>query len=190
MRFNRIHHKDMSTQSIGRKSKELLVIAILFNIAAIGWYGFLFAKIKEKNEHLSDLTNQIDAEIAKESAVDYKKNIAVETATLRGKLLSFTLAKEGAISFIELLEATGNEVGAHTSIKSVNTEDHPQSSNIEKLRLTLSTSGSWSAVARFLGLLELLPYETSLEQVMVSRAEVAGENPWRADLILTVLKEK
>lgn len=180
----------MSTQSIGRKSKELLAITLLLNIAAIGWCYFLFAEIKEKNEHLSELTNRIEAETSEESALNYKKNLAVETAALREKLLSFTLAKGGAISFIEFLEATGNDVDARTSIESVSTKDHAQLSNIEELRLTLKVTGSWSAIVRFLGLLEVLPYETALEQVAVSKMEFPDEGPWRADIFLTVLKEK
>lgn len=180
----------MSTQSIGRKSKELLAITLLLNIAAIGWYYFLFSEIKVKNEHLSELMNRIEVEIEKEGTINYKKDITVETATLREKLSSFTLAKGGAISFIELLEATGNEVGAHTSIESVSTKDHPQLSTVEEMRLKLKVTGSWPAVVRLLGLLELLPYETGLEQVVVSKGEASDEAPWRADILLTVLKEK
>lgn len=180
----------MSTQTIGRKSKELLAITLLLNIAAIGWYCFLFFEIKEKNEHLSELTNRIEAEIAREGTISHKKDVAVETAPLREKLQSFILAKGGAISFIELLEATGNEVGAHTTIESVSTKDHPQLPTIEIMRLTLKVTGSWQAVVRLLGLLELLPYETGVEQVVVSKREASDEAPWRADLLLTVLKEK
>ena len=180
----------MNTQSIGRKRKELLAITLLLNVAAIGWGYFLFMEIKEKNEHLSELANRIEAETAEESDIHYKKNLAVETATLREKLLSSTLAKGGAISFIELLEATGRDVGARTSIESVSTKDNAKLSNIEELRLALKVTGPWPAVVRLLGLLELLPYETELDQVVVSKVESPEEGSWRADLLLTTLKEK
>ena len=133
---------------------------------------------------------RIEAETAEESDIHYKKNLAVETATLREKLLSSTLAKGGAISFIELLEATGRDVGARTSIESVSTKDNAKLSNIEELRLALKVTGPWPAVVRLLGLLELLPYETELDQVVVSKVESPEEGSWRADLLLTTLKEK
>jgi hypothetical protein len=40
-----------------------------------------------------------------------------------------------------------------------------------ELRLKLKVEGSWSAVVRFLGLMEFLPLESALDQLVVSKAE-------------------
>jgi len=180
----------MSAQTIGRKSKELLIITLLLNLAAIGWYGFLFWKIKEKNEHISDLSNKIEAEVSAEQAIHDKKALVEDTAALRGKLLSFILGSREAVSFIEFLEKTGANIGVRTSVESVSAREHPELSGMEELRLKLRSTGSWPAVVRFLGLMELLPYEADVDQIVMSRAEFEGGDLWRADFTLAVLKEK
>ena len=180
----------MNTQTIGRKSKELLTITILLNIAAIGWYGFLFAEIKAKNEQVSELMNQIEAEAGKESTLASEKALVAETVPLRDKLASYFVGKDGAVSFFEFLETTGNEVGVHVSIKSPSVSDLAELSQAEELRLMLVATGSWPAVVRFLGLLEMLPYEAHVEQVVVSKVESSGADAWQASLSLRVLKEK
>ncbi len=180
----------MSTQTIGKKSKELLLITLLLNIAAFGWYGFLFAEIKAKNERISDLVNRIEAESAAGDTLSSQKMLAVETSALREKLFGYSVAREGAVSFIELLEATGNEVGAHIIIESVSTKERADFPQVEDLRFALAVTGTWPAVVRLLGLFELLPYEMRVEQAVLSKVGSSGGDPWRADLSLTVLKEK
>jgi hypothetical protein len=175
---------------MGRKSKELLVITLLLNLAAFGWYGFLFSEIKKKNEHISDLTNRIEAEASRERAIAYKRDIVTDTVSFRGKLRSLTLQKGGEISFLELLEKSGDTVGARASVESVTTRSHPQLESMTELRLKLKAEGSWSAVVRFLGLMEFIPLESALDQLVVSKAERGGGvYPWRADFILIVLRE-
>lgn len=180
----------MNTKTIGRKSKELLLIAVLLNIAAIGWYGFLFAEIKAKNEHVSELMNQIEAEAGKESTLNSEKALVAETASLREKLASYFVGKDGAVSFFEFLETTGNDVGVHVAIKSPSVSDLAELPQAEELRLLLTVEGPWPAVVRFLGLLESLPYEASMGEVVVSKEESLSKGAWQASLSLKVLKEK
>lgn len=179
----------MTTSTLGRKNKELLVIVLLLNLAAVGWYGFLFREIKMKNEVSSNLVNDIDARVAEENMQSSIKALAAETTVLREKLTGYSVAREGAVSFIELLETAGKNTGASVSIESVSTANVPDSTALETLRLTLNATGSWRAVIRFLGLLEFLPYEARIEQVVVSKPPQGGE-PWRINLALYVLKEK
>lgn len=180
----------MSTQTIGRRSKELLILLLVLNLAAVGWYGFLFWKIKEKNEHISDLTSRIEAEAATEQTIREKKALVENTAAFREKLLSFTLGSKEAVSFIEFLERTGTDAGVRATVESVSAREHPRLSSMEELRLKIKSTGSWPAIVRFLGLMELLPYEADVDQIVVSKAEFEGGDAWRADFVLTVLKEK
>lgn len=180
----------MTTQTIGRKSKELLAITILLNIAAFGWYGFLLADVKAKNEHIFALTNQIDVEAAKENTLNSQKTFAAETALLREKLTSHLIKNDEAVSFLEFLEMMGNEMEVHVTVKSVGVNDLPQFQKGEALQLKLYITGTWPALVRYLGLLEFLPYEASIGELTVSNADSLTEEPWEANLSLTVLKEK
>lgn len=175
---------------MGRISKELLAVTILLNLAAIGWYGFLFAEVKAKNENTSNLMSRIRTETAEGNTLHSKKALVAETASLRGELASYLVAREGAVSFIEFLETTGDEVGAQVTVESINTHELTQSAQAEELKLALQVTGTWPAVVRFLGLLELLPYKTDLHQVVLSRADPPREDSWQATVLVTVLKEK
>lgn len=180
----------MSTQTIGRKSKELLAITILLNIAAVGWYGFLLTDIQATQSRIFDLTNQIGAESAEGNTLTAKKTLTVDTALFREKLALYTVGRDGAVSFIELLETIGNDIGVRVVIESATTKELTLFPQNEELRLTLTATGTWSAVVRFLGLLELLPYKAKVEQVVVSKTPPLTRDPWRADFSLTIVKEK
>ncbi len=180
----------MSTQTIGRKSKELLVVVVVLNVAVLCLYGFLFREIKLKNEHISTLINQIETEGTEESIHTRNKMLVTETATLREKLLEYTIGKDGTVTFIGLLEKSGREVGVEVLIDSVVPKEVVSSKDVETLRFALKATGSWSSVVRFLGLLELLPYESDIENVVVSKSESVAESPWVVNLVLLVLKDK
>lgn len=175
---------------MGRISKELLAVTILLNLAAIGWYGFLFAEVKAKNENTSNLVSRIRIETAEGNTLHSKKALVAETASLRKELTSYFVASEGAVSFIELLETMGDEIGVQVTVESINTNELAPSAQAEELKLTLQATGMWPAVVRFLGLLELLPYKTDLHQVVMSRADFTRGGYWRAAVSITVLKEK
>lgn len=172
------------------KTKELLIIALLFAAAAAGWYAFMFVQVKAKNERISDLRNQIDARTAEESTLHSRKELVADTASLHEKLKSYFVAAEGSVSVIELLETVGNEVGILVETRKVETNAIAKSETAELLRLTLIATGTWSNTLRFLGLIELLPYEARIGQMILSRAQAEGAGPWRADITLEILKDK
>ncbi len=175
-------------ETIKRKNKELLAIVTLLTVAAVGWYAFLFSEIRTTNRHISELLNQIDAEAVQESTQNSIKALVAETAPLRKQVQSYSIDKEESVSFIELLEDVGKEVGVAVSVQSVAIVERPGVTSFENLQLTLKATGSWQSVVRFLGLLESLPYEAQIAQATV--VSVPGDGPWRLDLTLTVLKEK
>lgn len=171
------------------KNKGLLLVAVLFTIAAIGCYGFLFMEIKGKNERISELVNRIDSEASEENVLRSIKTMVAETAPMREELLKFTVGKDDAVSFIELLETVGRDAGVSVDIDSVTPAEIAGGGGVEALKLSLKITGAWAKVLTFLGLLEFLPYETKVEQVSVSRSELP-ESPWGIHANLIVLKEK
>lgn len=179
----------MNTQSLARKNRQLLVLILLMNVAAIALYGFLFFTVKTKNEHISKLVNEIESGATAEDTQKSTKALAIETAVLREKLKSYLVGKDEAITFFELLERMGSDVGGEVTIHSVTKGglDRPEA---EELRLTLVATGTWSAVIHYLGLLELLPLQVRVEQMVVSTSDKQGEAPWRGDITLVVLKVK
>ena len=176
--------------TMGRKSKELLIITVLLNIAAIGWYGFLFAEVKAKNENTSGLLEKIEIETAAGNTLHAKKELVADTAGFRDELALLLVSKEGAVPFIELLETAGTGVGARVSIESIRVNEFPGSTTAEELELALQITGTWASVTRFVGLLELLPYRAEVRQVLITRGESSPGRPWEARVSLAVVKDK
>lgn len=175
---------------MGRKSTELLIITILLNLAAAGWYGFLFAEVKAKNENVASLLESIEADTAAGNTLHAKKDLVADTASLREELALRIVSKEGAVPFIELLETAGASVGARVSIESIRANELSGSPTAEELELSLRITGTWASVVRFVGLLELLPYKAEVHQVLISRTESSLGRPWEARASLTAVKEK
>ena len=167
---------------------ELLIVTLLLNLVALGCYGFLLREIKGKNERISNLVNDIELQTKKKSVITSVKAIVVETSPLREKLSRYLVEREGAVSFIELLEHLGKNTGVSVVINSVEKVPQESTQQVETLQLGLRASGTWEDVIRFLGLLELLPYEAQVEQLTLSKLEKAS--PWQIVLSLRALKEK
>jgi len=179
----------MIPHNVHRKTKELLVIALVLNVAAFGLYAFLFVGVKAKNERISVLVNEIDAQVAEEDTHSTIKTIVAQTTKQRNQLSEYIIAKEEAVSFIELLERAGRDIDVIVDITSVQETDISGSTTFEHLTLALTATGTWSGVVRFLGRLESLPYEVSITQAAVSKTEkYAGS--WGISLSLRALKEK
>ncbi len=167
-------------------SKKFLLIAVAFNIFAAGAFGLIFFQVKGKNEHVSNLINEIDRAVTQEQTLSSIKALVQETEKNRAKLADYFIGKEGVVSFIEELEALGSRTGVEVTIDAVEEKVSAGSTQTEELRLTLHFGGTWSSVVQYIGLLELLPIEGRLERVAVSsNTETSG---WRGDTVLLALR--
>lgn len=171
---------------IKSKSKEFLLLTILLNLGVFVLFGFLFIQIKSANERTSGLLNEIELQSKEEDVLKSLKSLVQETAPLHAKLDTYFVSPEGVASFIGLLEAVGNRIGADVTITSVEKIDTEKAKDVEVLRVVLNATGSWERVIRFLGIIEFLPYQTTVDQVLLTRTAKG----WRIDTTISVLKEK
>ena len=179
----------MAPHTVSKKTKRLLGIALLLSAVAIGWYVFLFTEVKAKNESVSTLINDIEANETEEETHSSIKTIAAQTVEQRKALQNYTIAREGAVSFIELLERTGRNIGVDVTIATVRETEIAGSATFEHLTLALTAAGTWPRIIQFIGLLEFLPYEADITQAVVSKSgKQAGL--WSLSLSLSALKEK
>lgn len=169
--------------------KTLLFTMVLVTLLLGVMYVFLFLSVKTKNERVSSLANDIEAESSAENTQRSTKVLVAETSKYREKLTGYLLGKENAVSFFEFLEREGGEVGVMVRIESV-VPSELATGDVEELRLSLRASGPWAEVVRYVGLLEFLPFQSRLEQLVVSKAERQEDDPWSAQVVLVVLKEK
>lgn len=177
-------------QNIFNSGKKWFIAALIFNLAAICLYGFLFWSVKEKNERVSQAANDIELKEKQVENAGALRLLAEDTALLREKVDSYIVGKDEAVSFIEMLESLGMERGVDVSVESVEAADAVGDFPAQELRLALRAEGSWRNILSFLGLVELLPYETRVSRVSLSRGAETEVGAWNGSITVSVLKAK
>lgn len=172
------------------KSTTLLIAAILFNIAALSVYAFLWLGIKGANERASELGNDIVLAVREEQELKATKTLVFDTAPLREKLDGYFVPADGAVAFFESLESLGAEAGVSVSLESVSALPLPDSPFAETVRVVLRAEGPFAAALRFLALLETAPRAGQIEQFSFTASAPEGKKGtlWRIDATLRVLK--
>lgn len=169
-------------------SKNPFRISLVAAILTILLYGILFVQVKAKNERTSVLLSDIEVQAKQEGALASAHALAQETAGQRAKLKSGILGSAGVLAFIEMLEALGRDTGVSLTIGSLEPAP-PEKKEGGELRLTLRFEGEWSKTVRFLGLLELLPFEASLSDVRLFRLSDEKKERWGSTVTLSVLQK-
>ena len=114
--------KFFSPQTSGR-TKRIFAAALLFSIAAVGFYCYIWVKIIQKNQNIRVFLGEVEAlNTEKEVFSSIKEKIA-ETAPLREKLDSYFIPKDGVVSFLNRIQALGAENRLEFKVDSVAIED-------------------------------------------------------------------
>ena len=163
----------------------MLLLTLLLNIGAVLVLAFLFSEVKAANERISSLSNDIELRSKQEGALRSVKDIVAETAVVRQELDTYFIEKEGVVAFLELLESVGRSAGTAVTIQVVEKRPLEGSEALEELHIKLDAVGSWEGVVQFLGLLEYLPYEAGVGQLVISRKDA---KLWRLDATVRALK--
>ncbi|PIP86649.1 hypothetical protein COV42_00160 [Candidatus Campbellbacteria bacterium CG11_big_fil_rev_8_21_14_0_20_44_21] len=179
-----------------KKTKILIVILLILNLLVVGGYWFFTSAINKNNEIVSDLSQELDLQIAKERQLRSFKKILAETKEKREALDSYFIPAADIVSFIQEVEALSALSGIEIEIGSVDVreflEDETSSDRLEFLDISMTTEGSWSGSFRFLELLENMPYLIALNKFALdAKQNTEGETLyWEGALGLRVLKLK
>jgi len=192
-------------------TKTLFVISLGFLIVVIVVYGLLFRAMQKSNERIVKYKQEIvqseNRELHQKSLVALVEDIGPSVE----KLDSYYVSADGVVSFIEMLEKLGTSSGVAVSIDSVMVGDQggvspdtTASSTTEKLRLSVSFTGSWKNDIHFETLLENLPYNVFIKNLNLSTSfenttafstpSVSKKSPpeaeWKGKVVIDVIKLK
>lgn len=190
--------------------KNFSLVSVVATLAVFACYYILFSKIKQKNEVIADASLSFEVRVKRESAVSSLKKVLEDSRDSIVLIQNNFIPSDGAVAFIEYLEALGKSAQVGVLIQDVKEVEESADSfrgDKEVLRFRLTAEGSFRATYRFLNLLENAPYVIHLEQVEIrknSGSETlvpdAFRDPkdgvklitsaWRGDFDFTVLKNK
>ncbi len=167
-------------------TKKVLIGAFVFALTSLSAYVFLFLSVKESNQNISSLQNQISIEVGKQSREGSTKNLLANTEESRKMLSTYFVNKEEIVEFIESIEDLAKKSGASLRLNSVGEEDEIVGRNqVSVLVISLQADGSWAAVHSLLASLESIPYKIHFREVSL---EVSDSKVWTGKFEFTVVK--
>lgn len=183
------------------KTKQILLTIIVLVIAVSIAYAMLFLNIKEKNNNISALSNEIDIVLQKEIKLRSVKHLINDTEQDRVKLDSHFVTDDEVVNFIEKIENLGTDSGTKVEVISVyvddvNKEVTNQAAINELLYLDFKTEGSFAQMFHFLSMLEKLPFKIDIPQVNFEKTlDGTGKvnkslGSWKGLFSITVVKLK
>ena len=152
-------------------------------------YVVMFNSIKNQNNQISILRNQVDIEIQKDQRLHSIKQLLSDLNPELGQIDSFFVKSDGVVSFLEYLESLGRSINLSITVNSVSVND--QSDNglpYDQLKIEFVAQGFWGSITQFLSLLEASPYGVIVERVQLER--IPSSRLWQANIGFSVSKLK
>lgn len=183
------------------KTKQILLSTVVMIIAVPVLYIMLFINIKEKNNNVSALTNEVDIVLQKEIKLRSVKFLIRDTLQERADLDSHFVADDEIIDFIETIENLGADSGAkieitNVSISSIEKKEDDQVNISELLNLDFKIKGRFIQMFHFLSMLEKLPFKIDILRVNFENISEKSRKidktlePWNGFFSITTIKLK
>ncbi|MBT3282845.1 hypothetical protein HON59_01515 [bacterium] len=178
-----------------KTTKQVLTFTAILAIVSVTFYVLFFNNIKEKNNTISAIVNDVDIAVQKETKLKSVKNIIKDTADGREKIDTYFIKDDEIINFIGEVEKIGRDIGVEVEIISVSIGDSKlQQDNVsELLNLDLEAEGSWSRVFRFLTLVEKMPFKVNistinLEAIYEGESKKYSSGIWKGFFSINAIK--
>lgn len=141
------------------KTRQILILVLIIDLAFVGAYGFLFYLIKAKSEEASALSQDLEAKRATEDEISILRHTVNETKDDRAKLESYFVRADNIDAFIEFLKSLGKDAGIDITLSGL-TETKGSS-----LTIDLRAQGTFENLFYFMKLAENVPYRINLKRV-------------------------
>ncbi|MFZ2621500.1 MAG: hypothetical protein WAX85_02925 [Minisyncoccia bacterium] len=145
-------------------SKNTIIAVTILVVGVFASYYFLFVDIKNRNEHISnieqDLAHQNENSQYVSSLLETFQNADSDITKINNSIVS----SDGDVAFIESLEKMAHDDSLSTTIDSLNFEEIPSfpGSKVVVFRIRVKAKGSWSGIYKFLAQIESLPFKIKI----------------------------
>ena len=160
------------------RSSPKFIIALVMVLVSIGIYSYTYFDIYRKSDSVTTLGKSIADANTESERVKKMTTVIKDVEPYIEKAQKIVLPADGIVTLIESIENLEVQTGANVTILSINSPEHKD--KIEKgakiefapTVLSISANGSWTSIYKVLGLLENLPYQSSLNKVRLTRTGV------------------
>lgn len=187
---------------ITKKAWNIFCLAVIANVVIVSVYVYIFLQIKEKNQNIASLTDEIAVLSDRKKNLQSVKKIVSDTAVLHSQIDKYFIKKDGVVQFLNSIQALGVENNLSTKITSVAIGQMASTSEVmELLTADVQVAGVWTDVYKFASLLELMPIQLTVERVDYGKAtgdstvlDSKGKSkkapPWSAVFAVKAIKLK
>lgn len=165
-----------------KHTKQLFVISIASLTLTSVVAGMFFLKVENGRQKLEEQTRVLTENNAKEYSYIKLKKLVTETAEDRQQLASMFFANEGeSIAFLGEAEAIAKNLNLKLKTEALDKVDLKEKG--QAVKIVFSYEGSEESVLKFSKLMELVPYQSSIETLELRKT--SGDN-WRGRLAIVV----
>lgn len=171
------------------KTQTKTIIAVFVALIFLGVYSSFFVIIKNKNNQISTLQNQVDIEVRKDQQLYSIKQLTDNLRKEFEQIDAHFVPVGGVVDFLENLEALGSIADISVHVNSVNVkEDVNNEFPYELLKIEFVARGEWRSVVQLISLLETLSLGITIERMQLER--LPDSSVWQINTSFIALKLK
>jgi Tfp pilus assembly protein PilO len=185
------------------KTNTYLILLIIIALSLVTAYAYLSVYISGLTDKTTEIKTDIESMRIK-LAHTRKLNVSAEkTQDERKTVMSYFLNPDQVVDFVTNLESVAGNFGLLYTINSIENIDFgtlPES-NKELLKVSMSLSGSWSTILRFLAYIETMPYAVHIDKLdinsnstgapaSVGTSSKVSNSTWSMSVIFSIIKNK
>lgn len=169
---------------------QIKTITAAFGVLVfLGIYSTVFMVIKNKNNQISILQNQVDIEVRKDQRLHSVKLLISDLNKELDTVDTYFVSSSGVVDFLERLEALGSVSGVTVGVNSVSVDESEDSGlPYELLKIEFAARGTWSAIVQLISLLETFPLGITIERMQLE--QIPNSISWQLNTSFSVLKLK
>lgn len=169
-----------------KRTRTILIFALAGAVASLGlvavswWYlGMMSGKLTERQQEIANTLAHLDAEraLVRLVASSEEERALLQSLILRSDDVS-------VIAFLSYIEALGDREGV--SVKTNGLTAPGGEGSFGSISVALTVDGLAENTARFIALLEVLPYRSFIEEVHIEERATGLMKNWQADVKLQV----
>ncbi|PIR69266.1 MAG: hypothetical protein COU47_04195 [Candidatus Niyogibacteria bacterium CG10_big_fil_rev_8_21_14_0_10_46_36] len=162
-----------------------IIIGVIVLLAFLAWLGrFFVAKISEKQQHLVDIQTEIERMGVRQQNLKDLEILFDEVQQRKDEIDSVFINERSVVRVIESFEARARELGVELEVESASL---PTASAARGPEIQLHLEGSFDALYRYIKVLEVMPFQISIDLVNINKRSSAEGPGWAATIRLTVL---
>lgn len=160
--------------------KKMFIVSMIFFIACIGIFVFVFKKIDSTNKESEKMFNEWRVEDGRRKEIKSLEDSFEKTKNDKNIIESHFIKSYNIVPFLNALESLGNKLGMKTEITSV---DILENSGV--LSVGIKTVGTFDSINKFFLLLENSQFEIDFKSFDITKVEKS--NNWEANLKINLI---